>query len=129
MIETVKGRLNAKEQQSVSENYGYIYDELVSLLYSMSKKDARGQLIRASESLEYAEINKARQFAESWGRTFVDLMRRALPASTQETERSLFAKRDRILAELNSTGVTGAASTKDQNDNPEVALADTQEQI
>jgi CHAT domain-containing protein/cytochrome c-type biogenesis protein CcmH/NrfG len=129
LIETVRGRLNAKEQQSVSENYGYIYDELVSLLYSMSKKDSRGQLIRASQSLEYAETNKARQFAESWGRTFVDQMRRSLPASTQETERSLFAKRDRILAELNSTAVSGAVSTRDRNDNPDVALSDTQKQI
>ena len=129
LIETVRGRLNAKEQQSVSENYGYIYDELVSLLYSMSKKDSRGQLIRASESLEYAEKNKARQFAESWGRTFVDQMRRSLPASTQETERSLFAKRDRILAELNSTAVRELASTKDENENPDVALTATQKQI
>ena len=129
LIETVRGGLNAKEQQSVSENYGYIYDELVSLLYSMSKKDSRGQLIRASESLEYAEKNKARQFAESWGRTFVEQMRRSLPASTQETERSLFAKRDRILAELNSTAVPELASMKDQNENPEVALTDTQKQI
>jgi tetratricopeptide (TPR) repeat protein len=129
LIETVRGRLNSKEQQSVSENYGYIYDEVVSLLYSMSKKDSRGQLMRASESLEYAEKNKARQFAESWGRTFVDQMRRSLPASTQETERSLFAKRDRVLAELNSAAVPDPASTKDQNDNPEVALTDTQKQI
>ena len=103
LIETVRGNLDAKEQRSISENYGYIYNELVSLLYSMSKGDRQNQLRWASKSLEYAEINKARQFVESWGRTFVDQMHRGLPASTQETERSLFAKRDRLLADMNES--------------------------
>jgi hypothetical protein len=37
LIERVKGGLDAKDQRSLSENYGYIYDELVALLYSISQ--------------------------------------------------------------------------------------------
>lgn len=109
LIESVKGKLAAKEQGSLSENYGYIYDELVSLLYSMSRKGSQDEFRFASEAPEYAEKNKARQFAESWGRTFVSQMRRSLPANAQETERALLSKRDRILAE-NAKAVDSAES-------------------
>jgi CHAT domain-containing protein len=104
LIETVKGDLDTRDQRSLSENYGYIYDELVVLLYSMSKSDSKEQQKFASESLEYAEENKAKQFVEAWGRTFVDQMRRSLPAHIQEAERSLFSKRERLLANLAISG-------------------------
>jgi CHAT domain-containing protein len=110
LIETVKGGLDARDQRSIAENYGYIYDELVALLYSLSQKDSSQGQEFAAEALEYAEINKAKQFVQAWGRTFVDGMRRSLSASTQETERSLLARRDRILAELNSSGDTAQLS-------------------
>jgi tetratricopeptide (TPR) repeat protein len=67
LIESVKGNLGAQEQKFLSENYAFIYDELVSLLYSMSKESPKDELKLASEALKYAEKNKARQFAESWG--------------------------------------------------------------
>lgn len=44
LIETVKGSLGASGQREFSENYGYIYDELVSLLYSMSNRDSHDRL-------------------------------------------------------------------------------------
>ena len=91
LIESVKGNLSAQEQKSISENYGYIYDELVSLLYSMSKRTPGSQLKFASDSLDYAEINKARQFAASWGRVFVNQMRMTLPPTTQEREQPLYS--------------------------------------
>ena len=129
LIETVKGALNAKEQRAISENYGYIYDELVSLLYSMSKRDSRDQLKFASESLEYAETNKARQFAESWGRTFIDQMRRSLPAVTQETERSLFAKRDQTLTQLNASTAAGEPLVRNRKEELQAELATVQKEI
>jgi len=126
LIETVKGHLEAKQQRAISDNYGYIYDELVSLLYSMFKRNSRDQLKLASESLEYAEINKARQFAESWGRTFVNQMQRTLPASVQETERSLFSKRDRILTQLKVSGTLGEPLEKK---NAQAELAAVQQEL
>jgi CHAT domain-containing protein/tetratricopeptide (TPR) repeat protein len=128
LIETLKGQLNAKEQKSLSENFGFIYDELVSLLHSMSQDSPRDQLRFAAKALEYAEINKARQFAESWGRTFISQMQRSLPANVQETERSLFSKRDRILAELN-TPATGESSDKKQKASATIELATVQKDI
>jgi len=68
MIENIKGRLSAREQQSLSENYGFIYDELISLLYDMSQKGPSDRVQFVSEALGFAEKNKARQFAETWGR-------------------------------------------------------------
>ena len=116
LIEAVKGKLDATDQRSLSENYGYIYDELVSLLYSLSQRDPRDQLRFAAEALNYAEANKARQFAESWGRTFVIQMRRSLPTRTQEIERALFAKKDRIRAELNEGLVSEKTLNKNQTE-------------
>ena len=109
LIETVKGNLSAQEQKSISENYGYIYDELVSLLYSIGEKrpiNQRDQL--ASEALGYAEINKARQFAASWGRGFINQLRPMLPPATQDREDTLYARRDRLLAQMEAaTNTTG----------------------
>jgi CHAT domain-containing protein len=128
LIEALKGQLDAKEQKSLSENFGFIYDELVSLLYSMSQEAPRDQLKFASKALEYAEINKARQFAESWGRSFINQMQRSLPANVQESERALFSKRDQILAELN-TSAAGASSDKTKNADATIELATVQKDI
>jgi CHAT domain-containing protein len=100
LIESIKGSLSAQEQKSISENYGYIYDELVALLYSMSTEASASKLQFASESFEFAEINKSRQFAASWGRVFVNQMRLTLPPSTQEREQVLYSRRDLLLAQL-----------------------------
>jgi CHAT domain-containing protein/tetratricopeptide (TPR) repeat protein len=117
LIESVKGKLGAQEQKGLSENYGFIYDELVALLYSMSKRTPDSQLRLASESLGYAEINKARQFAASWGRVFVNQMRQTLPPATQEREQSLNSRRDRLLAQLetatNSSEINQGIGKKD----------------
>ena len=129
LIETLKGQLDAKEQKSLSENYGFIYDELVSLLYSMSKADPNGPLRYASSSLEYAEINKARQFADSWGRTFIIQMQKSLPASVQETERSLISKRDSIVAQLNGPASSVAPIGKNEKDGLQTRLAGVQTEI
>lgn len=100
LVEGIKGKLGAQEQQSLAENYSFIYDELVALLYSMSKSSPKDQLGFASTALVYAEKNKARQFAESWGRVFKNQMSRSLPASVREREQSLYSERDRIAAKL-----------------------------
>lgn len=100
MIETIKGRLGAQGQKGLAENYSFIYDELVALLYSMSKNSPKDQLGFASTALEYAEKNKARQFAESWGRVFKNQMALSLPTSVREREQSLYTQRDRTAAKL-----------------------------
>jgi len=97
LIERVKGQGDPKTQLSISESYGFIYDELISTLYAMSVgKSGPERANLGSQALEYAETNKARQFAASWGRSFTAELRRALPSDLQERERSLLAKRDQL---------------------------------
>jgi CHAT domain-containing protein/lipopolysaccharide biosynthesis regulator YciM len=129
LIETVKGNLNAQEQRAISENYGYVYDELVSLLYSMSKKSPGNKLRYASDSLQFAEINKARQFAKSWGRVFVNQMRLTLPSPIQERERALFSQRDHILAQLDATLNDVGPNQKAAKSSLEADLSSVQGQI
>ena len=100
LIETIKGRLGAEEQKGIAENYSFIYDELVALLYSMSKDSPKDQLAFASTALEYAEKNKARQFAESWGRVFKNQMALTLPSTVREREQSLYSERESVEAKL-----------------------------
>ena len=103
LIERVKGQGDVKSQLSLSETYGYIYDELSSTLYAMSAgKSDPDRSRRASQALEYAEKNKAREFADTWGRTFITELRRTLPSDLQEKERSLIAERDQLLAPADS---------------------------
>ena len=97
LIERVKGQGDIKSQRNLSETYGYIYDELSSTLYALSAGKSDPDRTRlASLALEYSEKNKAREFANSWGRTFVTELRRTLPSDLQERERSLLAKRDQL---------------------------------
>ena len=112
LIESIKGRLGTQDQKSLSENYSFIYDELVALLFSMSKNPPKDQLGFASTALEYAEKNKARQFAESWGRVFKSQMALSLPASVREREQSLYWQRDRIAAKLAEAPDSGDPSQR-----------------
>ena len=99
LIERVKGQGDVKSQRALSETYGYIYDELSSTLYAMSAGKSDPDRTRlASLALQYTETNKAREFANTWGRTFVTELRRTLPSDLQEKERSLLAERDQLLA-------------------------------
>ena len=99
LIELVKGQGDVKSQRTLSENYGFIYDELSSTLYAMSAGKSDLERTRlASLALEYSETNKAREFASTWGRTFVTELRRTLPSDLQERERSLLSEHDKLLA-------------------------------
>jgi len=99
LLEGVKGTSDASDQRAVSETYGFIYDELISTLYSLSTRNSKPEDDRiATEAFKYAEENRARQFAQSWGRTFVEEMRKTLPASVQAEEHLINIRQDRLNA-------------------------------
>jgi CHAT domain-containing protein/tetratricopeptide (TPR) repeat protein len=129
LIEQTKGRLDSKDQRALSETYGYIYDELVFLLYRMSQADPTHLVQLGSEALEYAEINKARQFAESWGRVFVGRMKGTLPADLRENERTLFARRDHLVAQLDISADSIAHLESSDRKHLEADLSSTQDEI
>jgi CHAT domain-containing protein len=74
---------------------------MTSTLYAMSasaKSEAERNRL-ASLALQYTETNKARQFSDSWGRSFSAALRRALPADLQREEHTLLVKRDQLRDE------------------------------
>jgi CHAT domain-containing protein len=129
MIEGIKGKLSTEEQKSLAENYSFIYDELVSLLYSMSEKSPTGRFGFASTALEYAEKNKARQFAESWGRVFRNQMAGALPPSVREREQFLYSQRDHITTKLKDASDSGDTVQNSNVGSLNSDLSNVQDQI
>jgi tetratricopeptide (TPR) repeat protein len=104
MVEKVKATTSLEAQKGVSENYDFIYDELIDTLFLLSRQTTGVSRKRASEeALRYCESNKARQFQQQWGRTFVARLRATLPASLQDQESALLEERDRLLAELQNS--------------------------
>lgn len=93
-LEGVKGQANINDQRVLSETYGFVYDELIATLYSLYGRSR--DLGIATESFKYAEENRARQFAQSWGRTFIESMRRNLPPAIQQQEQDLSLRQDRL---------------------------------
>jgi CHAT domain-containing protein len=97
LIEQVKGQVDTNVQRALSETYGFIYDELIAAFYSRTEalgNPERGSV--AAEAFKYAEANKARQFSQSWGRTFISSMRSRLPPTIQQEERWLSDRQTRL---------------------------------
>jgi CHAT domain-containing protein/tetratricopeptide (TPR) repeat protein len=129
LIESVKGKLEPLEQKSLSENYTYIYDELVFLLYSMSKQTPKNETRFASEALEYAEKNKARQFADTWGQMFTLQMRHSLPVSIEERELALYSQRDRLTAKVEAASESLEPGKRETKATLETELSSVESQI
>jgi CHAT domain-containing protein len=129
LIEGIKGKLGQQGQKSLSENYGFIYDELVSLLYTMSHNQPERRTSFASEALEYGEKNKARQFSQSWGRVFKNQMSLALPVAMREREQSLSSQRDHLLTQLEEASASSAVPDKRKTRDLDSQLLHVQNQI
>lgn len=123
-IEGLKSAASKEQQGKIAETYGFVYDELVETLYLlwMQGRDEES-LLYAQKALQYSEANKAREFADSWGRIFVRELRKRLPAELQDRERSVVAKRNRAKAELEQANTTGSAESKKKAEEA-VAAAD-----
>ena len=100
MLEQFKSAADAAVRRKSSESYGYIYDELSEAWYSLGLQDSQEKLRAADKALQYAELNKSRVFTTSWGLTFVDGLKRQLPAPLQDRERSLAIRQSTLQAEL-----------------------------
>jgi len=99
LLEQFKVGVDSDLQRKVSENYGFVYDELLDSYYQLSIADRESQLSAADDALRYSELNKSRVFTNTWGRTFLNALRRQLPAELQERERSLALRRSSLLTE------------------------------
>jgi hypothetical protein len=124
LVEQVKGQVDPNAQRSLSETYGFIYDELIEAIYTRNVGAAERDLERtAAEAFNYAEANKARQFSQSWGRTFISRMRSQLPPAIQEEERSLNERQNRLRVDVRPG--TANSSQKSRDDPRDKVEADT----
>jgi CHAT domain-containing protein/tetratricopeptide (TPR) repeat protein len=100
LLEQFKSSSNVENRRKVSEQYGFIYDELVETYYELSVTDKQGTRSWANKALEYAELNKARAFANSWGHAFADVLKRQVPVALQDRETTIANERDALQSEL-----------------------------
>lgn len=100
LLEQFKSSSNVENRRKVSEQYDFIYDEMVETYYELSQTDKQGTRSSASKALEYAELNKARAFANSWGHAFADVLKRHVPAALQDRESTIASERDALQSEL-----------------------------
>jgi CHAT domain-containing protein len=115
LVEQTKASPDNESQRSVEETYRFIYDELIDALYSLAQeKNGSERDAYAAEALKYAEANKAREFAYSWGKTFLYAAKLQLPADVQEQERRVLSRRESLEAELQmSISSEGNSSGRD----------------
>jgi CHAT domain-containing protein len=122
LVEDAKTNIDPEFQLSMSETYDFVYDELVDCLYSLSEQEKGPQKLQtAIEALGYAETNKARQFANSWGQAFVSELREKLPLDVLQEEDVLIAHRNQLAAQLQGR-ISGT-------DNSLASAADLQKQL
>src|ERR1700676_3030667 len=72
---------------------------------------------------------KARQFAASWGRVFVNQMRQTLPQATQEREQSLYSRRDSLLGQMDAIQNGTGPNQVVENKHLETDLSSVQSEI
>jgi CHAT domain-containing protein len=100
LLEEVKSTSHLNNRKKASENYAFIYDDLMDSYYLLSTQGKENERIAADKALWYSELNKSRVFTTSWGRTFIDVLRHQLPAELQERERTLSIRHNALQNEL-----------------------------
>ncbi len=100
LLEQIKSDSALDIQRKASENYGFIYGELVDTYYLLSSEDVPNKLADADNALRYSELNKSRIFTNSWGRTFIDVLKLQLPTELQQREQALSARQGALQSEL-----------------------------
>src|SRR5207245_7154120 len=100
LLEQVKSTSDLDIRRKASENYGFVYGELIDTYYSLGNEAKQNKLAAADNALRYSEMNKSRIFTNSWGRTFIDVLKLQLPRELQQRESTLSARQDALQSEL-----------------------------
>jgi CHAT domain-containing protein len=127
LLEQIKSDSALDIQRKASENYGFIYGELVDTYYLLSSEDVPNKLTDADNALRYSELNKSRIFTNSWGRTFIDVLKLQLPTELQQREQALSARHDALQSEL-AQSMSGQGSRTEKEIRAELSTA-TNEQV
>jgi CHAT domain-containing protein/tetratricopeptide (TPR) repeat protein len=100
LLERFKSTSNKESRRVVSETYSFIYDDLIDTYYSLGASNKQDVTLCAAKALEYAELNKSRVFASSWGQAFTEGLKSQVPAHLLERERLLLARQASLQPEL-----------------------------
>jgi CHAT domain-containing protein/tetratricopeptide (TPR) repeat protein len=100
LLERFKSSADSHSRTLVSETYSFIYDDLIDAYYSVGATDRQYAVPSAAKALEYAELNKSRAFASSWGQAISHGLKSQVPVHLQERERRLLARRASLESEL-----------------------------
>lgn len=92
-LEQFKDTSDTGNRRLVSETYSFIYDDLIWAYYSLGASDKQDATASAEKALEYAELNKSRIFANSWGLAFVAGLKSQVPAELLERERVIVSQK------------------------------------
>src|ERR1700733_5683905 len=100
MIGTLQGGSDVQESSAISENYSFIFDELISTIYEQSTKQPSSSVDYAALALRTAEADKGQLFNKVWGARFSDAIRRRLSTHVREKESELQSRKSKLTAEL-----------------------------
>jgi CHAT domain-containing protein len=130
LLEQIKSDSDLDIRRKASENYGFIYGELVDTYYLLSSEDVPNKSADADNALRYSELNKSRIFTNSWGRTFIDVLKLQIPTQLQQREQAVSDRQNALRSELaQSISGQGHRTEKDVREelgratNDELALA------
>jgi CHAT domain-containing protein len=112
MIGTLQGGSDVQESSTISENYSFIFDELISTLYQQSTGQPSSNVNYAALALRTAEADKGQVFNKVWGARFSDAMRRRLSPGVREKESELQFRKSQLTAELRDVLAGGSRTSR-----------------
>ena len=112
LLEQFKANNNGPARGAASETYNYIYGELIDTYYMHSQAEEAYRPTATSKAFEMAELNKARVFTTTWGRSLIDALRSKLPQDLQESERTIVEQSAALQNELSQSADSGGPTKK-----------------
>lgn len=113
ILEQFKENNSGPARSAASETYNYIYGELIDTYYMRSQTEEAYRPTASSKAFEMAELNKARVFTTTWGRSLIDGLRSKLPENLQESERTIVEQSSALQNELSQSADSGGRTKKE----------------
>jgi CHAT domain-containing protein/lipopolysaccharide biosynthesis regulator YciM len=113
ILEQYKENTGGPTGATVSEAYDYIYGEMIDTYYIRAEAEESYKTTATLKAFEMAELNKARVFTNTWGRSLIDALRQKLPQNLQEVERTIVEENTSLQNELNRPPDSGGRPKKE----------------
>jgi CHAT domain-containing protein len=117
VIETYRGLEEGSSygaRSALSENYSFVFDELVDTLYLSARKDPQRLSVLGATALRYSDANRAEEFSRRWGGNVAQSLSRRLPPEVREREATLRLAKERLATGLREPGSGGQGRSAEQ---------------